>query len=379
MSISLAQLLIQETKAAIYTRALSIATAVGLPVTSWRVGDPTRSTYHVLSEILSTAEEIVAGYIGAGFLDYATGEWLILLADQVYDVQANTASYATCLATLTNPTGAIYSFDVGDVTITNGVMTYHNTTAGNLAALGTLSLEFVADEPGSDGTETTIGIGGIDTMVTVFGTVTVANTTIAVGNDAEEDEPLRVRCRAKLGALSPNGPKDAYNYVATSTSPSVTRSRTFGDTTNGTVSVYLASAAGAVDSTTVDLVEAAILESANPICATVSVDSATEAPIAIDYDLWLYDSVGETVPNIESAVAKALTSLFSSRPIGGDIISPAAGKIYMSTIARTIEAVYPKHAFRVVLNSPASDTALALTQVATIGGAIGHHVHLVPA
>lgn len=364
-TISLAQLLVQETKTAIYHKALSIATAVGLPVTSWRTGDPTRSLYHILSEIISTAEEIVAGYIASGFLDYASGEWLIVIADQVYGVPANAASYATCDATLTNPTGAIYSFDIGDVTISNGAMTYHNTVAGILDGLSTLSLSFVADLPGSDGSA---DIGDINQMVSTFGTVTVANTSVAVGSDSEEDEPLRVRCRAKLGAFSPNGPRDAYNYIATSTDPSVNRSRTFGDSTNGTVSVYLASASGAVDAAVVDAVEAAIIESANPICATVVVQSATAVPIAITYSLWIYDSVGETVPNIEAAIEAALTSLFENRPIGGDIIPPATtGKIYTSLIARTIEAVYPQHSFRVVLTSPASDTSLSLTQVATRG------------
>jgi superfamily II DNA or RNA helicase len=40
MTISLASLLLSETRAAIYNYALGIATGIGLPVTSWQVGDP---------------------------------------------------------------------------------------------------------------------------------------------------------------------------------------------------------------------------------------------------------------------------------------------------------------------------------------------------
>ena len=64
---SLAQLLVQETTTAIYDRAIELATSVGLPVTSWQPGDPTRSLYHLLSRTLSNAEQIVVKYIAAGF------------------------------------------------------------------------------------------------------------------------------------------------------------------------------------------------------------------------------------------------------------------------------------------------------------------------
>ena len=69
--ISLATLLIQETKAAIYEYALGVANAIGLPVSTWQAGDPTRSQFHVESEMFATLEEIVVGYIRSGFLDYA--------------------------------------------------------------------------------------------------------------------------------------------------------------------------------------------------------------------------------------------------------------------------------------------------------------------
>ncbi len=67
MTTSLASLLVQQTKTQIYEYALSIATDLGLPVTSWQAGDPTRSLYHLESELLATLETVVVGFISSGF------------------------------------------------------------------------------------------------------------------------------------------------------------------------------------------------------------------------------------------------------------------------------------------------------------------------
>ena len=93
---SLATLLVSHTKAEIYSFALKVATAVGLPVSSWQPGDPTRSLYHVESEFIADAlEPTVANYIASGFLDYAHGIWLKILAKQVFNVDVPDATYAT--------------------------------------------------------------------------------------------------------------------------------------------------------------------------------------------------------------------------------------------------------------------------------------------
>ena len=60
---TLASLLVQETKAAIYARGLALADSLGLTTTSWVAGDPTRSLYHFLSDGLSRLESLVSGYV----------------------------------------------------------------------------------------------------------------------------------------------------------------------------------------------------------------------------------------------------------------------------------------------------------------------------
>jgi hypothetical protein len=131
MALSLSSLLSTQTKEQIYQLGLSVATALGLPVTSWSAGDPTRSTYHFLSEIGETFEEIGGAFIGAGFLDEAEGAHLVYFAEQQYGVIVPEATYATCDLLLVNTGGNVYNEDENDVTVSNPetAATYRNTAA----------------------------------------------------------------------------------------------------------------------------------------------------------------------------------------------------------------------------------------------------------
>lgn len=378
---TLASLLYTETKAAIYARGLAVATALGLPVTSWVAGDPTRSLYHFLAEQFYYLERNVAGYIASGFLDYAEGDWLTMLAEQVYRVTRVEATFATVTIKLTNGGGGLYPIEVGDVVVksSSGGQTYTNTEAGTLASgVGEeLELSFTADIAGSGGTEAALGI---DTLVTTMLDVTCVNDLAAVGLDAESDADLRALCRAKLGMLSPNGPRDAYNFVVKSSEytlvTDITRSRTVGDSTTGEVTVYVASASGAAAGASVTAAQSAVELWAAPLCITPTVVNASVVSVPVTYELWMYDSVGETTADVEAAIETALGVMFAARPIGGDVIAPAtSGKLYQSLISSTIKAVYPEHTFRVVVTAPAGDTSLTIGQVATLGLVTATAVH----
>lgn len=373
--LGLASLLVEETKTQIYTKALAVAEFVGLPVSSWQAGDPTRSLYHLLSEILSTLEGVVAQYVAAGFLDYAEGEWLILLAKQVFDVDAIEATYATTTVTLTNTGGGLFEdITAGDLTFKNTATgkTYRNTNA-TPATLSpgpgtTLDLEVTADEAG---TASNAGATEIDDLVTVLLGVTVSNATAATALDEESAPALRQRCRDKLGSLSPNGPKNAYDYVAKTPAlagtSAVTRTRAVEDSDTGDVTLYLAGASGAVLEADRALVEAAVILWATPLCITPTVVSATNVAVPVTYQLWLYESAGVTEAEAEAAVALALGAMFAVRPIGGDVITTPPGALYQTLLESTIRGTYPSTAFRVAVSAPAADVELAISEVATLG------------
>lgn len=372
MTISLASLIVVETKAAIYEAGLAIANAIGLPVTSWQTGDPTRSLFHFLSEMLATRDEIAAGYIRSGFLDYAEGEWLKILAEQQFGVIVPEATAATTTVTLSNAGGGYYEIEAGDVTLKNSTSgkTYTNTTGGILASGPgtTLDITVVADEAGSD---SSAAAGEIDELVTTYLGVTCSNATAAVGIDEQDAEVTRQQCRDRIGRLSSNGPKDAYSDTARDMDLTglayVPRVRAYADSDVGDVTVVLAGPSGAVPEVDRAAVELAILANATPLCITPTVVSATTVTVAVTYSLWVYKSVNKTAAEIAEEVEAALEQMFATRPIGGDIIPPATtGSLYRTLIESTIREVYPQ-AFRVSVSAPSGDTALTNTQVAVVG------------
>lgn len=383
MAIPLINLLVQETKETIYEYAIGVAQSLGLPVTSWQPGDPTRSLFHVEAELLATLEEVVSNFIKAGFLDYATGVWLKILAEQVYGVTVPEASYATTTVTLSNGGGGLYAIEPGDLTLKSTLTgkTYRNTTGGtiNPGPGTTLDVVVVAEEAGSSASA---GAGEIDALVTTLLGVTCSNATAAIGIDEQPESVTRQQCRDRLGALSPNGPRDAYAYVARNATLTgtngVTRVRVVGENDTGVVLIYLAGPSGGVSSGDRALVEDAIVKWATPLCVTPTVIAATNVTVPVTYALWCYDSVNLTAAEVEAAVETALQNLFASSQIGGDIIPPATtGALYHSLIESTIRGVYPE-IFRVTLSAPAGDTALDNEEVAVLG-TVTATVNIVPA
>ncbi len=363
--------LVKETKAQIYARGLTVATALGLNVTSWVAGDPTRSLYWFLAEVLSILEVQVAGFIASGFLDYAEKGWLTLLAWQFYRVERVGATFAVSPITLTNVGGGYYDLEPGAVTVKNPTTgkTYTNTSPIVLTLGSEVTVNFEADEIGS---ASSAGAGELNTLVTGLLGVTVTNPTAVTARDEEPDPDLRERCRAKLGSLSPNGPRDAYDFVVRTPEltgvDEITRSRTDADSSTGDVTVYVATASGAVSAPALAAALAAVKKWATPQCVTPHVVNCSGLVIAVTYEVWLYASVGESEAAIKAKIADALDAMLLARPIGGDVIAPATtGKIYQSLIAATIRAAYPNHIFRVAVTNPTGDTALAVNQVVTAG------------
>ncbi len=367
---SLASLLVRQTTAQILEAGLSIARSVGLPVSSWQAGDPSRTLLMYEAEFLSTLEGNVLGYIASGFLDFSSGFWLKILAEQVYGVVVPSATFATTDVVLTNVGDEVFLFEPGDVVLRSSLSgkTYRSTTGGTLGAGGTLTISVEAEESGS---VASAGAGEIDELVTGYSNVTCTNPLAAIGVDEQSEATTRQQCRDKLDSLSPNGPKGAYSYVARSQTltgtSTITRVRVYSDSDTGNVTVYLAGPTGAVSGPDRLLVEAAILKWATPLCITPIVLSAANVSLPITYQIWLYASANRTSAQVQADVSLALQAMFAARPIGGDIVSPAiTGAVYKSLIESTIRAVYPQ-AFRVIVSAPAGDTPLTNGQVAALG------------
>jgi hypothetical protein len=375
---------VDEAKASIYA---AIA-ATGVDTTLWKPGAPTRTMIAALAIVLAALSSLQALIGKMGFLALAEGEWLTQKAFFDFDVERDAGAFATGEVVLDNAGGGVHSGGVDDLVVVNTSTgkTYRNTAAFSIAAFETgVVVPIQAVELGTD---SNAAAGEIDDFETALLGVSVTNPAAVVGRDEESDPELQTRCSAKTGTLSPNGPRDAYSFVALSavrldgTSVGVTRVRSVADG-DGNVTVYVANASGAITGTSGDpetdlgAVHDAIQTQAVPLAVTETTVAATNEVIAITYEIWLRDTLGKTEALVEEEIEGELESFVSSYPIGGFVIEPDPGKVYLSAIETVIGSVYPDHTIKLVVSLPAGDTTLAINEVPVPGTIVCTNVHFV--
>lgn len=368
---------VDEAKTAIYT---AMATK-GVKTTSWKTGAVVRTIVACVALVLAAFSRLQALIAAGGFLATAEGQWLTLVAHYVYGVTRSTGSFASGVVTFDNAGGGVYSGAAGDLVVRSGATdkTYRNTAAYSIGALATgVDVAFEAVELGSD---STAPAATIDELVTTLSGVTCTNVAALVGTDEETDVELRTRCAAKLGTLSPDGPADAYSYVARSTLRAdgtpigVTRVKTTPDGLGG-VGVIVATGSGGVTGTEGDpatdlgAIAAAIWEQVEPLAVTATVASATAYPIAVTYELWVRASGGLTAGQIGEEVEAALTAYLAAVPIGGD-----GGFVRLSALEAVVGSVRPDTT-RVTLTLPGGDTALLVASAPVAGTVTATAIHI---
>ena len=335
---------------------LAVAASLGLPVTAWQKGGVARSIILILATVYAGFSAVVAMAVGGGLLDYAVGGWLTLLVRNVYGVERIEATFATGAhaVQLTNAGGGLYVIAPDDLTFSATVggekKLYRNTSGGTLlpGPGSVLLLDVQAVEVGAASSAVP---GAIDTIETTLLGVTCTNLIAVLGQDVEADPALRERARESLGALSPNGPKAAYSYVAKSakradgSSCGVTRVRIPTPPGDGSLIVYVASKTGAISGTIGDLatdlgrinadIQAKVVpEGVGP----VTVVSAVEHPISPLADVYYLSSSGLTDSDVQSLANDALKEYFPKVPIGGYVIPPGTGEVPSSALVTAIEA-----------------------------------------
>lgn len=376
---------VDEAREALY----AAAAARGVTTTGWKSGAVARTIIAGLSVVLASLSRMQASIARMGFLETSEGEWLTQVAHYVYGVERDLGTQATGTLTFNNASGGVYSGAAGDLIVScsaNG-KSYRNTASYTIGALATgVLIPFEAVEVGAD---SSAGAGQITTMVTSLTGVSVTNAAAFVGTDPEDDATLRLRCKEKLGALSPNGPADAYAYFARSatkadgTSAGVTRVRVIPDGT-GTVAVYVATASGAVTGTIGDTttalgaVDDSIQRNVVPLCVTANIASVTTVSVPVTYEIWVRSTIGMTTAQVQAAISAGITSFFASHPIGGEIIDSNPGYLYVDAIRAAIADALPVWAIvKLTVTAPAANVALTASQVAVLGALTPTAVHSV--
>lgn len=366
-------LTVTEVKAAIY----EAIEASGARTTSWKPGAVVRTMIAGVAIVLASMSQLIALIARSGFLTLSTGSWLTLVARYTYGTERLTGTFATGTVTIDNASGNVYALVPGDIVLLNSVTnkTYRNTAAVNIASLQTgVVVAVQADELGS---ASSAAAGDIASLVTPLLGLSVTNAASLVGTDPETDTALRARAMEQVGALSPNGPRDAYAYVAKEARSQggavigVTRVQTIADGAGG-VMVVVASASGEVvgdandPSTDLGAVALAIETQAVPIGITATTVSALPLPVPVTAELWVSESLSLSDPQINDAVSARLIRHFAAMPIGGVVIPPATGMAYVQAIENEIGFVLGGELLNISTTYPPSDVPVPAGYATTL-------------
>lgn len=374
--LTITQLTTVLTREQVKAKMYALAAALGLPTTSWVSGAPTRVLIAIISEIYGAfLAPLLVLLAKSGFLDDAEDSWLTLLARLVYGVTRRDATNASGTLTVTNASGGIYSFDPGEFFAQNSATgaTYTNTESFTLNGVGSVDVSMQAEQAGSAGSA---AAAAIDTLVTVLLSVTCSNAAAFVGIDGETDPELRDRCRAKLGALSPNGPADAYRYIALTQEynggANINRAVVLPSSGNSTVSLIVAGPDGAPSGGDVTKVQTAIDSYATPDTVTATAFAATNQDLSYTVTAIVSTDAKLTDSDWQGAIKVALVEWVRSLPIGGLRLAdpPALGKVPWRSVVGVVERLqlteggpfYVKHATL----SVETDLTLPLVNVARL-------------
>lgn len=388
MAVAISDLLKDLTREEVLEDLLTVAAALGLSTSAWQPGEPVWVLLTTIADQLAKLwNTVIVRAIRAGFLDYAEGSWLTLLAWTMYGVYRKEATFATGLITIENRSGGFYPLVGGEIRVVNATgQTFKNVTGGTLSPwvgsgpYPTLTMTFQADEAGS---ASSTPIGGIlaypNAPPTAFAGIYALPNTAALGGGAvEDDDDLKARCRLSTGPLSPAGAKSAYAAVALSTLRpdgsyiDCTRVKVL-DSGYGAADVYLASPIGATPGNNIllnsdaYLANIAIQDKVVPAGFSVTVVGATETPVGVA--VTLYVDRGSNVPASEAiaAAGAALDLYFRKLPIGG--YTTVAGASSGFVFRESLVAVATKSnagIFRadVLINGGIGDAALFSSDVA---------------
>lgn len=289
-TLSAAVLLVKQTADEILAASLELCSLLGLAVTSWRVGDPMRTLLRTQARKLESLDAVRNEYARSSFLSTAEGDMLTLRGLDVYNVEREEQTFATPTVTVDNAGGGYFEIDAGGLVFSSTVTgaTYVNQSAVVINPLETgVDILLIAEVGGSEGSA---ALDDVDTIVspTLTG-VTAVTSTASAGVDAQSDEGVKEQCLASLGALSPDGPADAYEYVARNADltgvEGITRALAAGDSSDGTVTVYVGTATAAVAAPELADIQAAVDVWAQPLCTDATVASMTPVSLTSTFTI----------------------------------------------------------------------------------------------
>lgn len=269
---------------------VALCQANALPVTAWLLGRPSERWLDITPRLIyAVLYGAVRPAARAFFLDFLTDPgddgdksadqtprpgFLSAMGEGWYGTTRRGQTYATTTLTLTNTSGSGSSiaFSAFDLTFTTTDAGDHPTFrneggSGILGPGGTVTLSVRAEQIGKAGTVSTGSLVLVTHSFDGTGTLAVTASVAAVGEEREDADLYRARCRRAAAKLSPGGPSAAYEYAANTANDGTPLQRHDGSGPVAIVKSYVtpASPSGLVD---------AYFANDTGACDTVDLDSA---------------------------------------------------------------------------------------------------------
>ena len=348
-------------------------TAAKLPVRAWQALSPTRVLTDAQARIYQAAQVVIVALAKSAFLDTATQEWLKERAREQFDVEPIEETFAVGEFVADNAGGGSYDYLPREISVlkTGTTKTYHNTAAVHIGSLEVgVAFAIEADEAGAD---SNAAPGQLALGTSILG-VTGTNQLPVTGQDEEEADDLRTRCRLSRGALSPDGPRAAYEYVARTPElnggVTVGRTRLLPPAGDGLVTVIVAGPLGPLSPSELQLIQNGIDEWAVPATVLATVLSAGEFAQAVAARVWVPLYGGPNTTDLLAAIKVALIDYINSLPIGGVQLAPGTGYVPWSGVLAAIKNTGlgdTKPILAVdLLGAGEVDVLLAPTEIATL-------------
>jgi phage-related baseplate assembly protein len=337
-----------------------------IDITAWGDGTAARDIAFACAAFFADRTRVTALIARGGYNQTAEGDWLTVFSDSHYDNQRLQAVRTEGYVQLTAGSDASLPIDIvaGEQVVVdrNTGLTYRIDSAGTivdpLVAYQFLLKAEVAGADGNVGTQLATSTTSTLELQTPISGVTLTNfpnppltpveswLTVEGANE-ESDLKLKVRNTSKWATLAfATGPRDAYIYWALLAAEAVTRVQVDDQDATGTgnVGVYLATVTGGADAASVTDVNDYVNGNAGlgivrrvPIGSTVTIQSATDIPIAISVVIICEAAYQD---GIAVAVTEAIEDYFALVPIGGTKVDPLdfggfllIGQVYRSAAA----------------------------------------------
>ena len=334
--------------------------------TAWQPFSVPITLLDIQAEGLSDLTDLIASIGRGGILSLAEGDWLDLIASELYEVTRKPAVTAQLRFIAQDAASA------GPFVISAGQLIardargrrFRNLDNADIARDGKATLIFEALEAGASHNAAETPLQLETTIAGLSLTPELGDRLIKTpGTERESDNELRERCQNKWGTIGRAANSDGYESWVREAVETVTRCVVLpSETIPGVVEVFLANDSGGATENEIEEARETLRDKL-PTCVSARVLSCGERAVEVRADVFVSPGLRE---GLERAIRDGLTELFAETPIGGHVV----GDRHIVSCESIIALIMGLNGVRdCELMAPVNDIELGATEVPVLDDA----------